>query len=82
MWLDNAWKLVNNRGKGEKAAWELFNIIGDPGEQQNLIKLYPDIAARMRQELDVWSASVDRSMTGADYPDGRVLPSGREPVSK
>jgi len=82
MWLDNDWKLVNNGGKGSKAAWELFNIIGDPGEQQNLIDLYPDIAARMRRELDAWSASVDRSMTGADYPEGRVLPSGRESVSK
>jgi arylsulfatase A-like enzyme len=79
MWLDNDWKLVNNGGKGRKAAWELFNIIGDPVEQQNLTDLYPDLAARMRRQLDAWNASVDRSMTGADYPEGKVLPSGREP---
>jgi arylsulfatase A-like enzyme len=83
MWLDNDWKLVSNGGKEDgDRPYELFNIIGDPGEQQNLIDLYADIAARMRQELDAWSASVDRSMTGADYPEGKVLPSGRESVSK
>jgi arylsulfatase A-like enzyme len=82
MWLDNDWKLVNNGGEEDgKRADELFNIIGDPVEQQNLIDLYPDIAARMRQQLDAWNASVDRSMTGADYPEGKVLPSGREPGS-
>ena len=77
MWLDNDWKLVNNGGKGSKAAYELFNVIGDPVEQQNLIDRYPDIAARMHKQLETWNASVERSMTGADYPEGRVLPSGR-----
>jgi arylsulfatase A-like enzyme len=82
MWLHNDWKLVSNSGKEDgDRPYELFNIIGDPGEQQNLIDLFPDIAARMRRQLDAWSASVDRSMTGADYPEGRVLPSGREPES-
>ena len=32
----------------------------------------------MRAELDAWNRSVDKSVTGADYPEGRVLPSGRE----
>jgi arylsulfatase A-like enzyme len=83
MWMDNDWKLVNNGGKEDgKRADELFNIIGDPVEQQNLINLYPEIAARMRKQLDAWNASVDRSMTGADYPEGIVLPTGRESRSK
>jgi len=82
MWLDNDWKLVNNGSKSGKGAYELFNIIGDPIEQQNLIELHPDIAAGMRKQLDAWSASVDRSMTGADYPEGKVLPSGRQPTRK
>ena len=58
-------------------AYELYNLIGDPQEQQNLIEQQTQIAARMRSELDAWSRSVDASITGADYPEGRVLPSGR-----
>ena len=60
-------------------AYELYNLIGDPQEQQNLIEQQTQIATRMRSELDAWNRSVDASITGADYPEGRVLPSGREP---
>jgi arylsulfatase A-like enzyme len=75
-WIDNDYKLIrNNKG----ATFELYNLIGDPGETQNLIDQQPEIAARMRHQLDEWSQSVDRSMTGADYPEGLVLPSGRAP---
>jgi len=53
-------------------------VIDDPGEQHNLIEEQPEVAARMRAELDAWNRSVDASVTGADYPEGRVLPSGRD----
>ena len=83
MWLDNDWKLVQNvtfqpDGPSIQEPFELYNIIGDPSEQQNLIDLYPEMAARMRKQLDSWSVSVSRSALGADYPEGKVLPSGRE----
>ena len=84
MWLDNDWKLVRNvtyqpGGTGIEEPFELYNVIGDPKEEQDLIGLYPEIAARMREQLDAWSLSVSRSALGADYPEGKVLPSGREP---
>ena len=83
MWLDNDWKLVQNvshyaDGQSIQEPFELYNIIGDPSEQQNLIDLYPEIAERMRKQLDSWSVSVSRSALGADYPEGKVLPSGRK----
>ena len=81
-WLDNDWKLLQNvllvDGKLVKGPFELYNIIGDPGEENNLIDLYPDVAERLRQQLDSWSVSVSRSALGADYPEGKVLPSGRD----
>ncbi len=77
-WLDNDVKLVRNYTAESPEAFELYNLIGDPQEQQNLIEQQPEMAARMRSELDAWSRSVDKSVTGADYPEGRVLPSGRE----
>ena len=83
MWLDNDWKLVQNvthrpGGESVQESFELYNIIGDPSEERNLIGLYPEIAAHMRKQLDAWSVSVSRSALGADYPEGRVLPTGRE----
>ena len=92
-WLDNDYKLIYYRDY-EKAlvdgVWdndvfeslpsefELYNVVDDPSEQDNLIARYPEIAARMKAELAAWNASVDRSVEGADYPEGRVLPSGRD----
>ena len=76
-WLDNDFRLVRNNAADTGAVFELYNVVGDPSEEQDLIEQRPDIAKRMREELDAWSRSVDQSMTGADYPEGKVLPSGR-----
>ncbi len=82
MWLDNDWKLVRNVDyDGKKfitTPYELYNLIGDPSEENNLIDLHPDIAGRMKNEYAAWSLSVSRSAFGEDYPEGEVLPSGRE----
>ena len=83
MWLDNDWKLVQNvtyaDGQFIKEPFELYNIIGDPEEERNLTSLYPELAEGMRRQLESWSLSVSRSALGADYPEGKVLPSGRDP---
>ncbi len=77
-WLDNDVKLVRNYFSDPTDPFELYNVIDDPEERNNLIEEQPEIAARMRAELDAWNRSVDKSVTGADYPEGRVLPSGRD----
>ena len=68
-WLDNDWKLVRNYTSGEDGAFELYNIVGDPSESNNLIEQRQDIAARMMNELDIWDASIEQSIAGADYPE-------------
>ena len=68
-WLDNDWKLVRNYTSGEDGAFELYNIVGDPSESNNLIEQRQDIAARMLNELDIWDASIEQSIAGADYPE-------------
>ena len=78
MWLDNDWKLVKNN---VDADFELYNVVGDPLERQDLMKQRPDVAARMGEQLAAWNASVDRSMRGSDYLEGIVLPTGRKPVT-
>lgn len=44
-----------------------------------MIDTYPDLAARLYQQYRQWSLPVSRSALGVDYPEGRVLPTGREP---
>ena len=66
-WMDNDWKLVRNYTSGENGEFELYNVVGDPSESNNLIRQRPGIAARMMKELSVWEASVERSIDGADY---------------
>jgi arylsulfatase A-like enzyme len=82
MWMDNDWKIVQNVSfenyEFVTQPFELYNVIGDPSEEQNLIELYPERAARMQEELAEWSVSVSRSALGADYPEEKVLPTGRE----
>ena len=80
MWLDNDWKIVKNADYigGEEYPYELYNVIGDPSEEQNLIDTYPEISERLYRQFKQWSLSVSRSALGADYPEGRVLPTGRE----
>ena len=82
MWLDNDWKIVKNGdyvGNESDLPYELYNVIGDPSEEHNLIQTYPDLANQLYEQFKIWSLSVSRSALGADYPEGRVLPTGRAP---
>ena len=67
VWLDNDWKLVRNYTSSEDDPFELYNVVGDPSESNDLINQRPDIANRMMKELRAWKASIDRSRSGADY---------------
>lgn len=82
MWMDNDWKIVQNVSYTMEGfingPFELYNVIGDPSEEQDLTELYPERAARMQAELAEWSVSVSRSALGADYPEEVVLPTGRD----
>tara|TARA_B100001093_G_scaffold229472_1_gene220049 strand:+ start:8294 stop:9928 length:1635 start_codon:yes stop_codon:yes gene_type:complete len=81
MWLDNDWKLLRNVNyEGNKFVttdYELYNIIGDPMETNDLSEMYPERVAKMKQQQSTWSLSVSKSALGADYPENRVLSHGR-----
>ena len=85
--VDNQWKLIaftaGDRGKApgqvEGRRWELYNLASDPKEALNLIESDPERFADMKQQLEAWEASVERSIQGKDYPEGRVLPENPEP---
>lgn len=64
--LDNGYKLIvdDRRGDGTK---ELYHVYQDPGETNNLIEAYPDIATELEKQMKAWQLSVLQSLTGKDY---------------
>ncbi|MCH7919433.1 MAG: hypothetical protein IIC50_15785 [Planctomycetes bacterium] len=51
----------------KKGNVELFDIQQDSGETLNLAKDNPRVVERMTKQLRQWQASVEVSLTGADY---------------
>ncbi|MEM7374664.1 MAG: sulfatase-like hydrolase/transferase [Bacteroidota bacterium] len=65
-WVMDQYKLVRD---SEEKSFELYDLLADPGESQNLIDAHPSIADKMREDLEEWIASCLRSETGEDYQD-------------
>jgi arylsulfatase A-like enzyme len=61
---DNRYKL-HKLGAGK---YELYDLIEDRNEQQDLAADKPEIVAKMKAALDDWQTSVVGSYKGADYP--------------
>lgn len=71
-WVDHPWKLVAS--KFRDGTFELYNLQKDPQETTDLFAREPAIAKRMTDAFMAWSASVDRSVAGNDYPRGLSMP--------
>ena len=86
-WIDNDMKLLSNDLKGNDqkgndrkvAKFELYDLNADPSESTNLITKRPDVATEMQEALLRWNDSVEQSVAGQDYPEGRVDPSEPAP---
>jgi arylsulfatase A-like enzyme len=65
--LDNRYKLVIHGGTGAEARQELFDILADPAEKNNLLQTEPEIAKKLGQQLRTWQQSVLESLMGEDY---------------
>jgi hypothetical protein len=60
---DNRFKLV----EPAPGKFELYDILTDQGEQNDLVAEYPEITQKLIKQLRQWQTEVERSMTGADY---------------
>ncbi len=72
--IDNDLKIVCERI--DKGPYRLFDLKADPKESNDLSATRTEDAKRMRAALDAMVASVDRSLIGADYPEGKVTREG------
>lgn len=69
-WIDNRYKLVSTELAAGK--FELFDLEADPQESRDIAAEKPEVAKRMREALLAWNASVEASVAGKDYPEGKV----------
>lgn len=60
--------------KGKR--FELYDLIDDPGETNDLAAQYPQKVAAMKTELIQWVDSIERSRLGEDYATLEGLPEG------
>ncbi len=76
-WIDNDYKLITQKIGSEK--YELYHLTSDQQEKKNLIESHPEIAKRMIDQMQKWNASIDNSIAGDDYPEGKVIPADPGP---
>ncbi len=65
-WLDWPWKL-HRIEKEDSVRVELYSLVDDPMENNNLEHEYIDRVQSMKDELEEWQKSVVRSLNGDDY---------------
>ena len=71
--IDNDWKIVSQpSGQGRKI--ELFDLDKDPSESNDLFHPGHEQVTRLRKTLVAARTSIDQSVEGKDYPEGKVLP--------
>jgi arylsulfatase A-like enzyme len=73
---DDRYKLVHNlgteryrsdNGSVPVAEYELYDLVNDPAETENIIARQPDVAEQMIRQLKEWIISCRKSDQGADY---------------
>ena len=68
--IDNDYKLVTT--DRETGAFELYNLKDDPKETTNISQDEPEVFHRMKTMFLEWNNSVEASVAGKDYLEGRV----------
>lgn len=63
-WVTNQFKLINHE---KEEIYELYDLLNDKAEKENIIKKHPEIAREMKADLLKWLSSVDNSSKGMDY---------------
>lgn len=63
-WVTTEFKLIS---KDNNNTFELYDLINDPSETNNIIEDKPNIAKNMKTALERWLTSVEKSSEGLDY---------------
>lgn len=68
-WNDNQYKLVKTKAD----QWELYDIVADRAEKNDLAATHPEVLDRMKAGMEKWHLSVIDSYNGKDYPEKKVI---------
>ena len=68
--IDNNYKLVSTNI--EANSFELYNVVTDKKESNDLSASEPAVFKRMKDTFQVWNLTVDASIAGKDYPEKRL----------
>lgn len=63
-WVTNQYKLIS---LGKEENYELYNLLNDKSEKENIIEEHPEVAEKLKADLLEWLSSVDNSKEGKDY---------------
>ncbi len=63
-WVSDQYKLIST-DRGEN--FELYDLLADPGESQDIAAEFPTQVEEMKRELNTWISSCKRSDQGLDY---------------
>ena len=76
-WVGNRFKLVasvaagkrpqNDSTPGKLSQLELYDIVNDANEKNDVAALHPGHVERMNQSLNTWRTSCRNSLNGRDY---------------
>lgn len=69
VWMENQYKL--HKRAADK--YELYDLLADISEKNDLAAIHPEVVARMKAKLEKWQQSVRGSIRGEDYPEKKVL---------
>jgi hypothetical protein len=76
--IDGRFKILSaNLGGGK---FEVYDLESDPKEIHDLSAENPALTARLREALLAWNSSVENSVAGKDYAEGRVI--GKDPPTQ
>lgn len=72
--IDNDYKILSFPKENNKNPQriELYNLAEDTSESNNLINKNPEISRKMATLLKESTSSIEASMNGIDYPEGKV----------
>ena len=63
-WMTHQYKLIS---VDDGDNYELYDLLNDPQEQQDISGSNPEIVSEMKKDLLTWIESVNDSRTGGDY---------------
>ncbi len=80
---DSQWKLLNNKNtslehRGDSPHFELYDLLADPGELNNLVEEKPKIVARLKHAYDQWFDDVSNTRPDNYAPPRIILGSDHE----